>query len=315
MKEIDALNLHHVRAAAVAVLVLAPALPLHAGPRTSANYSIATDIVDAGGSRATSANYTNNGSVGGIAGVSSVASPSETAKQGYIAQLYEVTALNISATPTTVNESATRQLSGALLLDDNTTIAVAANSISWSIQSGPISSISAGGLATAGNVYQDTAASVQGSYGGNNGLLGLTVVNVTFDDFGAYAGDGIGDDWQVQYFGQPPNANAGPLIDPDFDGHNNLFEFTTGIDPTNTLSIFNLRVESVIGVPTQKKVIFSPRLLDRTYTVKTAAALGIGASWTTLAPSTTSDNGNERTVTDTSATQGAKFYSVEITKP
>ena len=40
------------------------------------------------------------------------------------------------------------------------------------------------------------------------------------DNFGTYAGDGLGDDWQVQYFGLS-NPNAAPLLDPDFDGHNN----------------------------------------------------------------------------------------------
>ena len=45
-----------------------------------------------------------------------------------------------------MNETATRQLSGAQLLDDLTTNAVPAASISWSVQSGPLSSIDANGL-------------------------------------------------------------------------------------------------------------------------------------------------------------------------
>ncbi|MBL9132125.1 MAG: hypothetical protein JNG86_13060, partial [Verrucomicrobiaceae bacterium] len=125
---------------------------LHAAPRGSTSYSVPADSADSGGRRATSVSYTNHGSAGGITGVSSVPSPSETARAGYIGQLYEVTALQLAATPATVNEGATRQLGAVQLLDDLTTIAIPAGSITWSVQSGPLSGISAAGLATAATV-------------------------------------------------------------------------------------------------------------------------------------------------------------------
>ena len=100
-----------------------------AGPRTSANYTITTDAADAGGRRATSASYTNDGSAGLIAGISTVASPSETAKHGYIAQLYDVVGFTVDASPSTVNEGATRQVIGAHLLDDGTLLAINAASV------------------------------------------------------------------------------------------------------------------------------------------------------------------------------------------
>ena len=285
-----------------------------AAPRTSANYSVAADITDAAGKRTASASYTNDGSLGGIAGISTVAVPAETAKHGYIAQLYEVTALQITATPNNVNEGATAQLSGAQLLDDNTTIALAANAITWSIQSGPLASISANGLTTTAAVYQNTAASAQGTFAGVTGAVGLTVLETIPDNFGTYAGDGIGDDWQVQYFGLN-NPNAAPLLDPDHDGNTNLFEFTAGLVPTDPLSVFKLRIEPAPGFPSQRKIIFSPRLTGRTYTVKSTTTLGPGAVWIDLTGNTTSDAGNERTVTDTAVTGDAKFYKVEIVKP
>ncbi|MBL9146371.1 MAG: hypothetical protein JNM99_22015 [Verrucomicrobiaceae bacterium] len=207
----------------------------HAGPRGSASYSVATDSVDAAGRRTASAAYSNDASLGGIAGVSTVAAPAATAKQGYIAQIYEVIALQLAASPTTVNESGTRQITGAQLLDDLTLITVPPASITWSIQSGPLSSISAGGLATADTVYQNTAAVVHGSYLGNSGTLGLTVLDTIPDNFSTYAGDGIGDDWQVFYFGQN-DSNAGPLIDLDHDGLPNLLEFACNLNP-NTSSV------------------------------------------------------------------------------
>ena len=113
----------------ILILSSLTAAAAHAGPRTSANYTITTDAADAGGRRATSASYTNDGSAGLIAGISTVASPSETAKHGYIAQLYEVAGFTVSASPSTVNEGATRQVIGAHLLDDGTLLAINAASV------------------------------------------------------------------------------------------------------------------------------------------------------------------------------------------
>ena len=289
------------------------ATALQAGPRTSVNYNLATDIANAGGTRSTSTAYTHDGSVGDVTGISTVAAPAETAKHGYIGQLTEVTALELAATPTTVNETATRQLSGAELLDDLTTNAIPAASITWSIVSGPLSSISVGGLATTGTVYQNTAATAQGIYAGNTGTVGLTVLDTIPDNFGSYAGDGIGDDWQFQYFGLS-NPNAGPLLDPDGDGQDNRFEFTAGLVPTDAASKFSYRIESVAGLPLQKRIIFSPRFASRNYDILTSTTLAIG-SWLPLAGGVASDAGDERTITDPNASGTAKFYQVQIVKP
>jgi hypothetical protein len=285
-----------------------------AGPRSSASYGLSTDSIDAGGRRSASANYSNDGSAGGVTGVSTVASPAEVAKHGYLGQITEVAALLVSASPTTVNESGTRQLAASQLLDDSSTVALAAG-VAWSIQSGPLSGISSGGLVTAGAVFQNTAATVQGTHAGNSGNLNLTVLDTIADNFGAYAGDGLGDDWQVQFFGPPPNANAAPLADPDSDGQNNLFEFTAGLVPTDSTSVFRMRTELVPGQPLQRRIIFSPRYASRSYGIITSTTLAPGSFTTPLSGGTVSDSGVERTVTDTSATGTVKFYRVEITKP
>jgi hypothetical protein len=288
--------------------------PLQAGPRTSANYTVITDTLDDGGKRTTSTNYTNDGSIGGIAGISTVAAPAETAKSGYIGQLYEITGLVLDATPTTLNEGGTRQLSAAQLLDDSTTLAVNASSVAWSVLSGPLTSINASGLAAAGIVYQNTGATAQGIHAGNTSTLNLTVLNVNIDDFSSYAGDAIDDAWQVQYFGQPPNPNAGPNVDFSGNGQTNLFKYIAGLDPLDSNSRFTLQIQPVLGQPTRKNLVFSPRFPDRTYVVKSKPDLS-SASWNPLSSSTFTDNGQERTVTDLNATGGMKFYHVEITKP
>ena len=285
---------------------------LHAGPRTSASYSILTDTADAGGKRATSAIYTNDGSLGGVAGISTVAAPAETLKAGYAAQLYDATGLALSASPLTVNEGATLQVAAFLALDDATFLAVPSASVAWSTVSGPLS-LSSGGLATGGAVYQNTAATAQGIARGFTGTLGLAVLDTIPDNFGSYAGDGLDDAWQNQYFGLN-NPNAAPALDPDGDGQTNLFEFTTGLIPTDNASRFSLTLAPVPGQPTQKRAIFSPLVAGRSYTVQFRTSLTSG-TWQPLADTTQSDNGNERTVTDTSATGTTKFYRVNVSKP
>lgn len=279
----------------------------------AAPYSVPVSAIDAGGARATSASYSQTGSVGGIAGVSTVAAPAETAKHGFIGQLAEVTGIQLAAAPTSVNEGNTRQLAASQVLDDATTAVLDPATVAWRVVTGPVASISQAGLATASTVYQTSPATVQGGWGGYVTTLGLSVINSSPDDYQAYAADGIDDDWQVQYFGTPPNANGGPTADPDGDGQKNLFEFLVGVAPDNPASRFLFRIEPVAGQPLHKNLIFSPRLADRIYTVESNPDLG--ASWITVPGTTLIDNGAERTVTDSNASAAKKFYHVRIDKP
>ena len=220
----------------------------HAGPRTSASYSVPTDTTDFGGKKTASSSYSIDASIGGVTGIATVAAPAETAKTGYIAQLYEVTGLVLNAVPLTIDEEGTRQLAAWQLLDDATFLAVPATSVTCSIVDGPLTSISASGLATAGIVYEETPAHVRGAYAGNTSPpLTLTVLNTNIDNLPGYDNDGIDDKWQKDYFGLPPNPIAGPLFDPDGDGQNNLFEFRTGYVPTNASSRFLTRGLGVSG--------------------------------------------------------------------
>ncbi len=287
-----------------------------AGDRSSTSYAIAADTNDAGGQRTGSASYTNHGSAGNLAGISTAASPSETLKAGYIAQLYEVVGFALSDAHSSVPESSTLQLEAGHLLDDATLLAIDPMLVSWSVISGPITSIRTDGLATAGVVYQDTSATVQGSFGAATASLNLTVLNVNPDDFDSYAGDGIGDDWQVQYFGLPPNPLAGPLLDADGDTQDNLFEWNAGLIPTDANSVFRLRtVRSFEGA----NLIFSPVVPGHTYTVKYGFDLFDVPDWPELPDATVTDVvtdiGIERRVTDPDALWSPrKFYRVEIEK-
>lgn len=295
------------------LFILRTTVAVHAGPRTSASYRIVTDTSDAGGKRTASASYSNDGSVGGASGLATVATPTETAKSGYVGQLYDVTGLTLTAVSPNVNEGATDQLGAWQALDDATFLTVPAASVAWSVASGPLSAIDASGLATAGAVYQDTAATAQGSYAGDTGTLALTVKNVSLDNFGSYVGDGLDDAWQVLYFGFD-NPLAALTADPDGDSQSNAFEYTAGLIPNDANSRFTLTIAAIPGQPTQKNLIFTPRLADRTYTVVYKTSLA-GAIWTPLPGGIIADNGSQRTVTDPSATGEKKFYQIEISRP
>ena len=278
--------------------------------QTSANYTLTPEALDGGGARTSSANYVNDGSAGLIVGTSNVSAAQEAFLQGYVAQLYEVTALQLSATTNAVNERQTLQVNAAQVLDDGSQILLASNIVSWSIVSGPLTSVSTSGLVTAGTVYQNTPAAVSGSYAGQSGALALTVVNVNIDDYQSYANDGIDDAWQVKYFGIN-NPLAGPTQDVDGTGQNNLFKYIAELNPLDPTSRFIVQVQLVTGQSSQKNVLFGPTFTDRTYTLQASTDL---VNWTTIAgPSP----GNQGTVTilDTNAGPPAKFYRVQITGP
>ena len=289
------------------------AAALHASPRTSASYGILTDSVDNGGQRTSSAAYTNDASIGGITGISIVAAPAQIAKSGYLGQLYDITALVLNSAAPTVNETATLQLAAWQFLDDTSFLAVPATTVSWGVVSGPVTGISLTGLATAGTVYQNTAATMQGAFGGFTGSLNLTVLDTIPDNFGSYAGDGLPDNWQVGFFGQD-NPLAAPGADPSGNGQNNLFKYTAGLNPLDPTSRFVVSIAPVAGQPEQQRILFSPVVSGRTYTVKFRLDL-IAGTWATLTGTTQADNGTQRTVTDTDASDPQRFYCIEITKP
>ena len=217
------------------------------------------------------------------------------------------------ANPTNVNEGATRQLAARALLDDGTALVLAPAAVAWSPASGPILSISAGGLLTAAPVYEDTLATAQGTWRGLAATLGLRVMNSENDNFGTYAGDGIDDAWQVQYFGVG-NPNAAPGADGDGDGQPTGYEYYAGSNPVDGNSYFRFRIESVPGQPTRKDLVFSPRVPNRIYAVHYKLDFN-SPDWEKLDGFTVLDAGPQRTVTDLNATETNKFYRVEISIP
>jgi hypothetical protein len=269
--------------------------------------------IDAGGHRATSASYTVDSSIGGVGGIASYTATRLEVKAGFIGQLFEVTNLAVVAQPAAINETNSTQLSAVATLDDGTVTLLQGGEVAWHEPAFPLTSISSTGRAHATNVYQNTAATIVGAWSGGQGTGTVSVVDLNPDDFGLYAGDTIADAWQVHYFGKN-NSNGLPNVVAGAPGQNNLFNYVAGMDPTNPASAFQFSIEPVVGQTSQKRLIFSPRFTDRTYTILSRSNAASG-SWQKLSSFAVVDDRDERRVTDLAATPPSRFYRVQISKP
>ncbi len=284
---------------------------LDGASRSSTTYSI-QDTNNVAGALITSPNYSSESTAGEV-GSNLSSSFNYLAKAGFAGQLYETVGFVIDANPTSVAEGGNLQLIAAHLLDDATRLAFQPGDVTWSILDGPLTSITSDGLVTADVVYTNTTANVQGIYGSSNSNLLLTVLNTNPDDFPGYANDGIDDDWQVQYFGLPPNPNAAPGVDADGSGLGNYFKFLAGLNPLDG-SRFLISTNKVSGDPSQFQVKFKPLVAGRTYLVEWTTGV-TNPDWEPLSGFNYVDEGDQRTVTDFNALPAPKFYRVQISKP
>lgn len=283
--------------------------------RTSADYAIQAETTDAGGTRSTSADYSCDGSIGHAAGISANPAADETARTGYIGQLYDVTALAITADPPALEERGSRQLETWQVLDDSTLTWCHGSSVSWSVDSGPLSGISEEGIAIAASVYQNSPTVVRGAAFGLEDALDLTVLNVTADDYQDYAADGLDDDWQVAYFGLPPNDNAAPHVDADHDGQDNHFEFLSGFSPVDPAARFILSIVSVDKSAALAGLKLNRVIPGRTYTLLASPDLSPASFDPILTLPAVDVPEDDVIVHDNEAFTPKKFYSIRISKP
>jgi hypothetical protein len=238
------------------------------------------------------------------------------ARPNLVGQFYDVRGLSVFASPATVNERSSRQLAATATMDDATSLAVVADQVAWSESSAALAGISVAGLATAASVYQNTIATVHGTFQGIADPDGfdLTVLNTASDDFENYAADGIDDDWQVAWFGLPPNEDAAPAADPDADQQDNQLEFLSGFSPLDPMARFELRIVAVDRGSGTADLQLNRVIPDRTYTLKASPDLitpfaPIGS----LPPVTEPEP--DKIIRDNSATAPRRFYLIEISKP
>lgn len=271
-----------------------------------------TGSFDSGGGVVTSAKYQVTGGIGIIGGDSFAGAVSNSCGDVYVQP--SVRTLAVVALPASANEGGTGQLGAVATMEDGTLTLLTGADVWWPPPVFPVAAINSSGLATMSVVYQDTMGRFDGQYQGVSDSGSLLVLNTLPDNFGSYASDGLPDVWQNQYFGLN-NPSAAPGIDLFGTGENNLFKYVAGLNPTNSASRFMLSIRSVTGQPEHQQIVFSPRWTDRTYAPLFSTNLVSGTGFTELTVLTTTDNGVERTVTDTNATAKAKFYRVRITLP
>lgn len=300
------------------VLVFALASPASAQISTSASYELLTAEPGPGGGAVQSSGGTITAEISvsdGIAGgVSNVTGGGVQTKGNFTGQLYDPVSLDVTGTPSSVNETAATQLSASAVMDDATTLALDPNDIAWSVMAGPFSGVTAGGLATSTNIYQNEIGQLRGIWQTLQDIENISVLNVGDDDFGSYAGDGLDDAWQVNFFGLD-NPDAGPGEDPDGDQQDNQLENLAGVDPTDASSSFDVRIELVTGQPTHRRVVFTPFFIDRTYRMLWSPDLATAFA---ILGGTTSENtgdGGTGKITDINAVEVRKFYQIEISRP
>ncbi len=278
----------------------ATASPFVYAQSASTDYSISMETIDSGGTTLSSTDYSINASVNDSGSMVSAPVCGYMAKSGYVGQLYDVVGLALCAASASVSEEACMQLGATQLLDDSTVLSLGTATPEWSILSGPVASINPSGLATAAAVYQDCPAMVSAAFKGMSGTLSLMILNTNNDSYGTLAGNSQLENWLVQYFGPPPNANAGPNVDADGTGQTNLFKYLAGLNPIDPSSRFMVSIQAVPGQAGQMQIVFNPVVDGRTYTVISATSLN-DSNWVTLSGTTQTDNGQQRTVTDLDA--------------
>jgi hypothetical protein len=291
--------------------LLAWAATARAQTTASAHYTLEPAALDAGGLTGASAGNRctlNSSAMSGGPGFSS----HYACLTGYAGQLREpvsaipvVVGIALRASPATIAEDGTRQIQADLCHADGTWTPLSGNLVSWSVQSGPIGSVTSTGIATGSPVYRDTPATVRGQYQGLSASIQLIVLDTLNDNFGSYAGDGLPDDWQVTYFGLN-NPNAAPNADPDTDGYNNRFEYDACLEPLDRFSTF--RIFFTTDRHGRRTVAFYPFYDGCSYTLQGSNDL---VNWSP-ALGTVSDQGNFRTILPSAPFLDRQFYRIDV---
>jgi hypothetical protein len=201
------------------------------------------------------------------------------------------------------------------------------------MQSGP-ATVGPAGVVTAARVYQDSPAVVAAAHAGLSASLGFTVLNISDDDYGSYASDGLPDFWQVRSFGEN-GTQASPAADADGDGQVNLLEFAFGTDPAASSGGAIGFDSTAVSTPGSPKLmveggkyyaVFGRRANYLTegirYTVRFSADLGSGG-WTssTAEPEALTQIGEIRAVRvayplnlvpSSKGPQAARFFQVRV---
>ena len=122
-----------------------------------------------------------------------------------------------------------------------------------------------------------------------------------------YNFDGLDDRFQRKYFFPFTSTNAAPNADPDGDGFVNYAEYVAGTDPTNPASF--LKLLSTTTASNGTTVVWQS-VAGKHYQLMSRTDLASG-SWQNVGSLVTA-NGATAQQRDNSATNGARFYRVQV---
>lgn len=246
------------------------------------------------------------------------ASASYTLKPGFVGQLYDPVELTASADPVEIGEGGSTQLAATAVMDDDTSLSLAADEVAWSVQSGPIVAVSPQGSATGGLVVGNRAAVVRGEVFGFAEDVPLTVLDSLRDNYGPVAGDGIDDAWQFEFFDSDESGEldgnealaAAPGANPDKDLHANFLEWASGHDPTDSMSFLRFRILSKVG--TDARFQLSKTIPGTTYAVERMDGLEAGALRVDVAGFTATGDATDVELADPAALTPKGFYRLRL---
>lgn len=246
------------------------------------------------------------------------ASSSYLLKPGFAGQLYDALSLEASAQPQAVSEGQSTQFSVVAMMDDDTTLALPAADVTWSVLSGPLASISPVGLAASSPVVGNRSAEARADALGLTGEAPITVLDSDRDNFGLVAGDGIDDAWQFAFFDADDSgaldageaSAAAPGANPDKDLHANFFEWASGHNPKNPSSFLRFQILSKSG--TEARFQLSKTIAGTTYAVERLESFEPGALRVDVAGLTETADSTDVVLSDFNATAPTGFYRLRL---
>ena len=124
-----------------------------------------------------------------------------------------------------------------------------------------------------------------------------------------YAGDGVPDGWQVQYFGI--NNLAGLASVTNLTGQNNLNTYIADLNPTNPAS--RLAIITVSNQAPYRVVYFTPASSNRVYALQYSTNLMTG-DWTNVTPVVNWGNGGTYSLSDANSS-ALRYYRIVVQLP
>jgi hypothetical protein len=118
-------------------------------------------------------------------------------------------------------------------------------------------------------------------------------------------GNGVNDDWELQYFG---SIGIDPSADPDGDGMSNLAEFLAGTDPTNNASAFFI---TSIGTSGSNIVVNFTTVAGNRYELQRSEDATSG-SWMPVASNIVGTGGTVAATEVGGATHANRIYRVRL---